>query len=196
MPKSIDQSAIFAAIKQGVIAALNDHHKMSGEYNVEGIPESYFQIKVADSLAAMGGGYKITLEDTYWRILEESNANRKVINALKNPQERADITIRWGENRTPRMIVELKRAIQGRALARDAVKIDDWSIDFGMIRPLQFATLFFIPLPGLLQYPGILPGPLPVDRRFRRPELNEIDPFRNHGYLWPIRSARSLVRMA
>ena len=124
MAKAIDQSAIFAAIKQGVIAALNDHHKMSGEYNVGGIPESYFQIKVADSLAAMGG-YKITLEDTYWRILEEAKANPKAIKSLKKPHERADIIIRWGENRSPRMIVEMKRAIHGRALARDAVKIGE-----------------------------------------------------------------------
>lgn len=125
MPKSIDRSAIFAAIKQGVIAALNDHHKMSGEYNVGGIPESYFQIKVADSLAAIGGGYKITLEDTYWRILEEAKANSEAIKSLKKPHERADIIVRWGENRSPRMIVEMKRAIQGRALARDAVKIGE-----------------------------------------------------------------------
>ena len=121
MHRSIDQSAIFTAIKKGVKTALRGYSKMSEEKHPGAIPESYFQAKIADELAKMEGTYRITIEEPYKNFQKNAGGSTKENAGLEGTREVADIVV-W-EGKDARMIIEMKKMTNGRGLAEDATKI-------------------------------------------------------------------------
>ena len=130
MTRAISQNSIFDAIKKGVKTAFKDYKGMSGDNY--GIPESYFQAKIADNIAKLDGNFYVTLEDMYVDILKNAGAHGKAISFLDNPTQRADIIVWWGTKKGgsevssgPRFIVEVKRLFQVEPLIKDRDKIQN-----------------------------------------------------------------------
>lgn len=113
---------IFSVSAVALKKSFNDYFDMSGDAYRGAIPESYFQVKIADAFRTRKESFWITLENTYRQILQEAATSTKAINRFPSPTARADIVI-WHANATPAYLVEVKRVWELASIQGDAEKI-------------------------------------------------------------------------
>lgn len=121
MAGQISLTAICDAAIKGALNGLAEYYSMSGDNYRNSMPESYFQAKVADEIAKLPNNKYVTLEESYYIVLECVGANA---NALKRYDKKytADIVV-WSASAIPKYILELKIANNLTGIRDDEKKI-------------------------------------------------------------------------
>ncbi|MFZ3385133.1 MAG: hypothetical protein WA144_14535 [Candidatus Methanoperedens sp.] len=120
MSQAVAYSKIVETSLCGVHNTFKKYHKWSDGQWLNWAPESFIQSEIANSLSDICPF--ITLEDTLRNILEDADAEMKGPKPRNSSSGRVDIIV-WWANKTPRILIEVKKAWKDDALIEDAKRL-------------------------------------------------------------------------
>lgn len=120
MSSAIPYPEILTASLKGVNNAFRKYHKWSNGQWLNWAPESFIQAEIANCLSKICP--YVTLEDTVQNILEDANAELRGPKPRNAASGRIDIIVRWAD-KTPRILIEVKKVWKGDAFNADARRL-------------------------------------------------------------------------